>query len=289
MSRSRATRPWPRREQDLGPPVVAWLEERGFEVYQEVEMHQGGPRADIVGVLGPRLFVVELKKSLGLDVIAQAAHWRRYAHHVAVAVPIRVGKMFGRRVTVTNDPGRLLAAEVLAWKGVGLLEVLPPGQDGHLAQLGVSADGVVEHANVEGPRETMQAPFNRRIVEGLRAALRPEQRKFARAGNAEGRRWTKFRETATRLRRYVEAHQGCTLKQAITDITHHYTTDASARGALVDLLRKGVVDGVALNTFTMTLHRPGDAVGLARRPASPPTTLELFAGAATTSERRRRA
>ena len=121
----------------------------------------------------------------------------------------------------------------------------------------------------------MAPPFNRRIVEGLRAALRPEQRKFARAGNADGRRWTKFRETAQRLRRYVEGHPRCTLKQAISDITHHYATDASARGALVDLLKKNVVEGVALNPHMMTLHRPGDAEGLARRPARI-GTLELF-------------
>jgi len=272
-------RKWPRRESDLGPPVVEWLREQGYDVYQEVEMHQGGPRADIVGVRGQVLFVVELKKSLSLDVIAQAAYWRRYAHFAAVAVPARVGKMFGRRILVTDDQGRGLAGEVLAWKGLGLLEVLPPGHDGHLARLGTSEEGVVQLGNVEGPRETMPAPLHRRIAEGLRAALKPQQRTFAKAGNADAKRWTKFRETAARLRRYVDSHPRCTLKQAIGGISHHYASDASARGALVRLLREGVVKGVALNPHTMTLHRPDDAEGLALRKVAGRrgvATLELF-------------
>lgn len=196
-------------------------------------MHQGGKRADIVGNLNGQLFVIELKKSLSLDVIAQACHWKRYAHRVSVAVPIRVGKRFNQRIALHHDQTRKFAGAVLAWQGIGLLEL----EDRYEIQI---------HERV--------APFARfKVIAGLEACLVPEHRDFAVAGNSEAKRWTKFRSTCEKLRQYVNEHPTCSLKEALAAIPHHYASLASARGALVPLLLKGVVEGVVYDAETGVL------------------------------------
>jgi Holliday junction resolvase len=67
--------------------VIDWFTERGWDVYQEVQIQSGYPVADIVAVMGLRVWVVECKTTLTLDLMAQAFHWQRYAHWVSVAVP----------------------------------------------------------------------------------------------------------------------------------------------------------------------------------------------------------
>ena len=79
---------WPKSEVELARPVVAWLRLQRWEVYQEVQMGNGGPVADIVARLGNLYWVVECKTKFGLAVMDQAHGWLGYAHLVSVAVPV---------------------------------------------------------------------------------------------------------------------------------------------------------------------------------------------------------
>ena len=74
-------------EAALGPPVIAWLESQGWDVYQEVESGRQSYRADIVAIKDKLVLVVELKTSLTFDLLYQAQRWRDKAHHVYAAVP----------------------------------------------------------------------------------------------------------------------------------------------------------------------------------------------------------
>lgn len=76
------------KETDLFQPVREWLEERGFEVYSEVQPGYGGPRADIVGSCKPIVAVVELKTHLSLALMDQAVSWLGRAHYVYVVVAL---------------------------------------------------------------------------------------------------------------------------------------------------------------------------------------------------------
>lgn len=78
---------WPASEQDLAQVVVAWLEEQGWEVYQEVMAWAGGPIADIVARKDGQYWIIEVKRRLNLTVLAQAARWGEHAHMVSVALP----------------------------------------------------------------------------------------------------------------------------------------------------------------------------------------------------------
>lgn len=199
-------------ETDLGPPVIGWLTERGWDVYQEVT--GPGGRADIVAVCGRLVAVVELKKSLGLDVLEQGSRWIQYAHLVWVGIP------YPRR----TDAHRF-ACRVAEWRGFGVLHV------------GVS-DGEVRLAS--------PAPLHRRPLTGLRERLNPAQKTMAPAGTSRGGYWTPFKGTCQQLRDYVVINPGCSIRAAVESIDHHYSSGAGARAHLAALIEKGAVPGVTL-------------------------------------------
>lgn len=214
-------------EQEMGPPVAAWLRDRGFDVYQEVRPHQGGARADLVGLAErkPRIVaVVELKKSFSIDVLHQAHSWREHAHLVYVAVPAITGRGGGWSL-------RRFCHRVAADYGIGVLELKPPDR--------WARDAALE--------ERVPAQLRRRVDDTLSSFLRPEHKTFAAAGTNGGGYWTPFRDTATRLAAIVINHgaPGIPLKQALKELgKHHYANDASARACLSTLARQGVIDGI---------------------------------------------
>lgn len=216
MSVQRCGKPVRHSEVLLGPPVLSWLAEEGWDAYQEVVV--GAPVADIVATSGRIVAVVELKIGLTWELLYQAIRWRHDAHLVWVAVP-----------QAKASDGRRVAERVFGDKGIGILSVRWAG----------GADPRVE---------VVQRPaLNRRAeAERIRSLLRPEHKTFAPAGMSHGGRWTPFRETCDRLRRYVGENPGAPLKAAIGSIQHHYASGSSARAHLIDLIGRGVVPGVSL-------------------------------------------
>ena len=75
------------KETDIAKPVVSWLQDQGWTVYQEVEVKERGARADIVAIIEPKIWVIEVKRSYGLGVLEQALSWRSLSHYVSIAVP----------------------------------------------------------------------------------------------------------------------------------------------------------------------------------------------------------
>ena len=197
------------REVDVAAPVVAWLRDLRFEVYQEVTV--GGARADIVAVRGPLVWVVEAKQTWSLALLEQAAAWLPLAHHVSVAVPFRrkAGHSFGRRIA-----GDL---------GIGVFEV---------GGSRVEVDDPDLHRNVK-PGKIVRA-------------LHEEQKTCAPAGNAEGRFFSPFQGTCRAVLEAVKASPGLTMRELVAGIKHHYHSPASARSALAKWIAAGTVPGVEL-------------------------------------------
>lgn len=216
----------PAKEAHLGPTVIEWLRDRHWDIYQEVQVGTGGPRADIVGRNGSTICVVEMKLSFGLDVLAQARRWRQYANHVYVATPPRKSKDWDLRQFLLS---------IAEWKGIGVLEV------------------VGDHWGRE-VRELQAPALNRKILPDLRDALRPEHKQSVAGTN--GRHWTPFRGTVERLKELVRRQPGIALKQAIAEIEHHYANGASARQHLSDLIQRGIIEGLELRREgrSATLH-----------------------------------
>jgi hypothetical protein len=213
------------KETDLGKTVVAWLESEEWDVYQEVQPH-GGRVADIVAIRSGILTVAELKQSLSFELLDQVQHWKHYAHHVYAIVP-----------KAKYSDGRRVAVRVFEDYGIGVIEVDPRAFNAEWTVTGYRSYV-----------RTLAAPtLNRRAnVAYIRGRLRPEHKTFSAAGSARGGHFTEFKATCERLRGYVTTNPGTTLKEALADVKHHYTTDTSARAHLSKLIESGVVKGIRL-------------------------------------------
>jgi len=79
------------REEDLYRPIHEQLCESGYTVRSEVN------HCDIAAVKGEQLLVVEMKKSLNLEVILQATLRQKLADLVYIAVPKPGKELYGKR------------------------------------------------------------------------------------------------------------------------------------------------------------------------------------------------
>lgn len=198
------------KESELAAKIVRGLLDDAWEVYQEVAPWTCGPIADIVAVRANRLWVIETKTSFSLALIEQAEWWRFWAHWVSCGVPApkrRPGYQ-------TNDRGRHIAARIVQWLGIGLLQVDDDG-----VQLTSVEPAMNRHAKTEY----------------LRCVLTEERKTYALAGT-KGGYWTPFKRTCRHLTEYVAEHPGCKLKDAIVAIDHHYSNERTARACLAKFI-----------------------------------------------------
>lgn len=196
-------------ESELSSHVRQWLKEDGWETYGEVLATPG--RADIVGERKPLVCVVEAKLHLNLRVMEQAYRWVQSANLVYVAVP----KPKQVNVWALHQCHRL---------GFGVLLV--------------SSQGRVE--------DRIKAPFHRKIDSFVKDALSPEQ-KDSVSGTNKGGYHTPFKKTCENLKELVRKNNGTVcVKKAMKELDHHYSTDASARACLINLIEKGVVEGLVV-------------------------------------------
>lgn len=200
-------------EAELAAKVVAWLE-GGFDVYQEVEGVAGVADIVAVEIVRPkRCWIIETKRTLSLEVLGQAERWKRFeaAHMVSVAVPS------ARR----HSKGRHFAEIAAGRFGIGVLVV-----------------------GTHEVKERHRKPeLTRRLHPNydIRKWLREEHKHYAKAGSAGGGHYTVFKGTCEAARGFVERNPGCTMRELVAGIDHHY---ASAKGA-VSTLAARIRDGVA--------------------------------------------
>lgn len=205
-----------RSEVELAKPLVSWLQDQGWDVYQEVALGKhayAGVVADIVATQGNLIWVVEVKTSFGLKVISQAWFWTRFANFSSIAVPYskREGKnTFGYRV--------------LKNYGLGLFSI--------------QFEPLVRVHDYLHPR------LNRKCDNLLRESLNDNQKTFADAGNNNRNYWTPFKNTCRTINTVVKEKPGIGLKELISSIEHHYHTEVTARACISKWVQKGVIKGV---------------------------------------------
>jgi hypothetical protein len=206
-------------EARIARAVVTELQRQGFMTYEEVSLGYASHRADIVGVRGAVIAVVECKVTLGLALLNQLLWWVGRAHLLIGA------HGFSRQS---------LAAERLAQhEGFGLWSV----------------GGDEIHERVP-PRL-----YRRAAVTSLRKVLRDEQRsgEYAQAGT-NGGYWTPFRGTVRALTDLAMKQPGIELSEALTQIKHHYASARSAKSAIPALIRKGVITGLRCEGVPLRLY-----------------------------------
>lgn len=163
------------RETDLYGPVKAHLEAAGYEVKAEIGA------ADVMGVAGDEIVLVELKAGFSLALLQQAVQRQKVTDAVYVAVPRWRGRAGWRAFKGNVDLCRRLALGVLSVR----LE-----------------DGFVQvHADPAPFRPRKSAPRKARLLgEFARRAGDPN------TGGTRGKVVTAYQQDCERIAAYLAAH-----------------------------------------------------------------------------------
>lgn len=190
------------KESDLAAVVIAHLKMMKWDVYQEVQLHTMSTVADIVAVQGRVSWIIECKLTQSLAVMEQAWRWHGCANYVSIAVP------------AGHKKGRDFADKILEGFGIGRMAVSVSGYDDNRV------------------RESVRPRLNRKIYDPITKCLCEEHKSFAQAGSNEGSHWTPWQQTCRNIMLFVRDHPGCTLKELMGGIEHHYGTESTARSCI---------------------------------------------------------
>lgn len=193
-------------ESEVAEVVVRSLKDLHYEVYCEVEI--AGFRADIVGVLNKHVLIVEVKNQLTLDVLGQAIDRRRYAHYSVAAFPMPKDPQGYKKVVLSS---------VSTDTGIGIWAV-----------------------NRRSVKEMFLPSLNKKgWTKKTLGCLRDEQ-KDQKAGVNNGH-WSPFRDTKEALIEFVRKNPGCSLRDAIRGVDHHYKRFNTAYSCLSKYISNGTI------------------------------------------------
>jgi len=200
------------REIDIAAPIVAYLKDLRWEVYQEVVLR--GAVADIVAVQCGIVWIVETKVAGSLALLYQARRWLRssYASMVSVGVP-RSKYEFG---------------EVCRDLGVGILHAGPRDYGSPFCD------------------EYVQPRYVRLKTCPTLALLHEAQKTECAAGASGGGHYTPFKQTCKNLREFLAINGPATIEECIKNTSHHWRTPSSARQCLASWARRNVLIGVRI-------------------------------------------
>ena len=194
-------------EQELAAILVSYLENDGWEVFQEVDTEHWGI-ADIIAKRDGIIWAIETKTSLNLDVMQQAWRKRPHAHFISVAFP------------APRRRAEDFATQVCKTMGIGILHI---------------SSGVLERN---------KGVAFKKIGTAISSRLREEHKTYAKAGSAKGGYWTPYKDTCEKLLAVVQAEPGIRVKDAVLKIQHHYKTNTTAAACLVKWSARGTVPGI---------------------------------------------
>ena len=200
-------------EEKLAIRIVEWLQERGWKVYQEVPTGQGSPICDIIAIRKGTVWAIECKLRLGLNVVEQAYYWINDANCVSVGVC----------QTNRHKWGRNYLQHAMRNDGIGWIDV---------SEYGVRE--IMQPRITEMPKPRLCQFANAHHASG----------EYAKAGVKSGKRATAFRITADEITRYVNAHQGETMKSLLEAVPTHYGDRRTAASALSQWIALGKIPGI---------------------------------------------
>lgn len=224
-------------EEQLAQVAIAHLREMGYETYEEVHLGPG-PRPDIVGLRGPIIAIVEVKRSMSLTLLNQMMYWCGQVHYV-------YGAIGAGRVGTAVD--RLCRHE-----GLGLWNI----------------ESNLWGQNVEPSitTATIRSVFDARLyrhksalwtLDRIRDACNDHNRSgsaWANAGSKTGGYWTPFAQTRRELHRLVKKDPGKKMEEYLNEMDHHYVSANSGKASLFDLIRRGILDEFELRREGRSLH-----------------------------------
>jgi len=195
-------------EADLAAILVKHLKELKWTVYQEVDLKPLGGIADIIATQNNLLWVIEAKLNFGLSVIAQTERHIGYANYVSILTPARTSTHY----------------KILKLLGIGHIQI-----------------GCDHYAS-----ETVRPKLNRKKAESYKKKLCPEQLTHGMAGTASGDRFSPFKRTVGEIKSYISLNPGCSIKQAIENVDHHYSSFISAKSSILYWIKSGIIEDIEI-------------------------------------------
>jgi hypothetical protein len=216
-------------ETEIAAKVIKWLDEQHWDIYQEVQFRNYGCRADIVAVRSGYVWVIECKTSLTFTVLEQADHWQ--SHFRSIAIP-----------SARSLQGRGFAYHIaVQYLNLGILEI--------------GDNGVRERTGPKLMRYFHQS--SKRMI----SQLREEHKSTLAAGSYGGGYFTPYRQTMNEVKRFIARTPGCTLKEIMQDLSHHYASDTSAKTCIrlaLESWEKNWCNAVKENNVTHYFLKPGE-------------------------------
>ena len=216
-----------RTEAEIARVVMDSMLEQGWDCYPEVELPYGG-RADIVGVrpfpFCPNrqcVHIVECKTSWTLSLLSQGVDRCAFAHYVTLAAPTSYTKL-GYPSTPSAFYMRLCREH-----GLGLVK-FEKSADLAIDDLKSQAPRLVrhkEHKFLGGPA---------RLID----SLHEDMKRYAPGTQPSAGYSTTFRRTMDRCEKYVRDNPGCTVKEIVQVVEHHYARDAGFKQGILKWLWK---------------------------------------------------
>ena len=195
-------------ETELAIKVITYMENMGWETYKEV----GGPGgcADIVGVKGNKTWIVECKIHPSLKVIEQVHNWIGYTNYLSAA---------------TVNKGNTYALSII-------LKLL---RCGYLYSNKHTAN-IYEFFPPKELEVTSKKPIIKYIKDFHKEAI---------AGSSGGsNQWTPFKQTVKNAEIYIKAHPGCSIKELVNNIDHHYASAISAMSSIPVRINEGIIKNI---------------------------------------------
>jgi len=195
-----------------------------YDLYFEVDY---GRCVDIVAINDKISIAVEVKTSFNFKVLEQATDNCKRFNYAYIAVPEFKDDWFQKRLCKDY--------------GIGLL-LLKSNKESCFDK----ETEKITYSNVSRVEEVVAAKLNRHASRNKLIPYLHEFSKTSIAGSksGDGGKITAFGITVDNLERYVERYKGCTIKEAVENISHHYSTNKAACASIYSWIRTGVIKGV---------------------------------------------
>lgn len=218
-------------EKELGSVVVDFYRKQGWTVYPELAT------IDIIAVkedpnsyLEKKIIGIECKKHFNLTVLEQAYRKQNYVDEMYVAV------------TDGRDDNKYFGLKIAKMLGIGVIFVQKLAKYTGYDSINYKPTNLV---NEYTTTVNCNASIKSRSHDSIDRLLSPHAENYAEAGQAGGKQWSCFKKTVHELAEFIKANPGTTLREAIKNIEHHYSSYASARSSLSKGIRDGIVKGIS--------------------------------------------
>jgi len=192
-----------------------------YDLYFEVGALSGC--VDIVAVNNKIMMAYEVKTSFNFKVIEQAIGNKLAFHYSYVCVPYHKDNYF--QIKICQD------------YGIGVLVFNQYGMRNHHWEI----------------TEKVPPRFNRKAITKHNRLHEYQKRSIAGCASS-GDRITPFKITVENMLRYVRLHPGCSMKEMMSGISHHYSSDKAAASTAAQWLRNGVIKGIEIKDRKLYLE-----------------------------------